>query len=144
MLALWFLGPQLELAIGRGRFLALYLISGLAGSAMVVWLTNSQVQTFGASGAVFGLMGALLVLAVKVGGNVSQIAGWLLINAVITFTFPNISWQGHLGGFLGGVVIAAVLAYSPRPRRSTWQLAGLVTIGVLLVAAIAARVLGFS
>ena len=89
MLALWFLGPQLELAIGRVRFLALYLLSGLAGAAMVVWLTGSQVQTFGASGAIFGLMGALLVVVVKVGGNVSTIAGWLLINAVITLHLPQ-------------------------------------------------------
>ena len=143
MLALWFLGPQLELAIGRIRFLALYFLSGLAGSAMVLWLTGSHVQTFGASGAIFGLMGALLVVAVKVGGNVSQIGGWLLINAVLTFTFPNISWQGHLGGFLGGVLIAAVIVYSPRERRTMWQLVGLVSIGLLLLAAIAARVATF-
>lgn len=139
MLALWFLGPQLELAIGRLRFLALYLISGLAGSALVLWLTPAQVQTFGASGAIFGLMGALLVLAFKVGGNVSQIGTWLLINAVLTFTLPNISWQGHLGGFLGGVLISAVIVYSPRQRRGTWQLLGLTSLTLLLLAAIAAR-----
>lgn len=140
MLALWFLGPQLEMAIGRVRFLVLYFLSGLAGSAMVVWLSGTQLQTYGASGAIFGLMGGLLVLAVKVGGNVSQIGGWLLINAVLTFTIPNISWQGHLGGFLGGVLIAAVIVYSPRQRRGTWQLVGLLVIGLLLLAAVAARV----
>jgi membrane associated rhomboid family serine protease len=139
MLALWFLGPQLELAIGRLRFLALYLLSGLAGSVAVLWLADEHVQTLGASGAIFGLMGALLVLAVKVGGNVSQIATWLVLNAVITFTFPNISWQGHLGGFLGGALIAAVLAYAPRERRGTWQLLGVTAVAVLLLASIAAR-----
>jgi len=144
MLALWFLGPQLELALGRLRFLALYLLSAIAGSTMVLWFANPFTQTLGASGAVFGLMGALLVLAVKVGGNVSQIGGWLLINAVLTFTFPNISWQGHLGGFLGGVLVAAVIVYSPRQRRGTWQLVGLISVGLLLLAAIAARALTFS
>ena len=143
MLALWFLGPQLEMAIGRVRFLALYVLSGLAGSAMVVWLTGTQVQTLGASGAIFGLMGGLLVLAVKVGGNVSQIGGWLLINALLTLTIPNISWQGHLGGFLGGVLIATVIVYSPRTHRGAWQLVGLVSIGLLLLAAIAARIASF-
>ncbi|MEJ7795064.1 MAG: rhomboid family intramembrane serine protease [Nocardioides sp.] len=143
MLALWFLGPQLELALGRLRFLALYLLSAVAGSTMVLWFESPFTQTLGASGAVFGLMGALLVLAVKVGGNVSQIGGWLAINAVLTFTFPNISWQGHLGGFLGGVLIAAVILYSPRQRRGTWQLVGLVSIAVLLLAAVAARVISF-
>ena len=144
MLALWFLGPQLEMALGRVRFLALYLLSALAGSAMVMWFENPLTQTLGASGAIFGLMGGLLVLAIKLGGNVSQIGGWLLINAVITLTIPNISWQGHLGGFLGGVLIAAVIVYSPRQRRGTWQLVGLMSIGLLLVAAIAARVLSLT
>ena len=138
MLALWFLGPQLEMALGRIRFLALYLLSALAGSAMVLWFESPLTQTLGASGAIFGLMGGLLVLAIKVGGNVSQIGGWLLINAVITFTLPNISWQGHLGGFLGGVLVAVVIVYSPRQHRGTWQLIGLASIGLLLVAAITA------
>ena len=59
MLALWVLGPQLELALGRARFLALYLLSGLAGSALVLWSGRSTGGTLGASGAIFGLMGAL-------------------------------------------------------------------------------------
>ena len=123
MLALWVLGPQLELAIGRSRFLALYLLSALAGSALVYWLADPAGSTLGASGAVFGLMGALLVLAVKVRGDVRGILTWVGINAVITFLFPNISWQGHLGGFLGGVLIAALLVYAPRQRRTAWQVA---------------------
>ena len=140
MLALWFLGPQLEVAVGRVRFLALYLLSGLAGSAMVYWLAGEQVQTLGASGAVFGLIGALLVVALKVGGNVSQIGAWLLVNAVITFTFPNISWQGHLGGFLGGLLIAGVLVYSPRgPRRGRWQALGVGLVALLVLTALATR-----
>ena len=122
MIALWFLGPQLEAALGRLRFLALYLLSGLAGSAMILWFTGDQVQTVGASGAIFGLMGGLLVMAVKVGSNVSQIGMLLLVNLVITFTIPGISWQGHLGGFVGGVLVGAALVYAPRgPRRGAWQ-----------------------
>ncbi len=140
MLALWFLGPQLELAIGRLRFLALYLISALAGSTLVLWAAPEYQSTLGASGAVFGLMGALLVLAFKVGGNVSQIGTWLLLNAVLTFTIPNISWQGHLGGFLGGLLVAGVLAYSPRERRGTWQLIGLSALTVAILVAIALRI----
>ena len=139
MLALWFLGPQLEMAIGRLRFLALYLLSALAGSTAVYWLSEPMVPTLGASGAVFGLMGALLVLAHKVGGQTQQILIWLGINAVITFTFPNISWQGHLGGLLGGVLIAAILVYSPRAGRARWQALGLVATAAGLVAAILVR-----
>ena len=144
MLALWVLGPQLELAIGRARFLALYLLSALAGSTLVYWLAPTAGSTLGASGAVFGLMGALLVLAVKVRGDVRGILTWVGLNAAITFLFPGISWQGHLGGFLGGVVIAALLVYAPRQRRTLWQVAGLVVLGVVLAAAIVARTVALS
>ena len=142
MLALWFLGPMLEAVVGRTRFLAIYLLSGLAGSAAVLWLAPEFQSTVGASGAIFGLMGALLVVALKSGGNVSQIATWLLINAVFTFAGPaNISWQGHLGGFLGGCVVAAVLAYAPRgPRRTAYQLVGLGAVLAGLVLAVAVRI----
>jgi len=139
MLALWVLGPQLELAIGRMRFIALYLLSALAGSALVYWASAEYGTTLGASGAVFGLMGALLVIAYKVKADVQQILIWLGINAVLTFTIANVSWQGHLGGFLGGVAIAGILVYAPRQRRTLVQMAGLVVLAVLVVAAIAAR-----
>ena len=140
MLALWVLGPQLELAIGRARFVALYLLSGLAGSVLVYWAAPVGGSTLGASGAIFGLMGALLVVAFKVGGNIQGILTWIGINFVITVVGRGfISWQGHLGGFLGGVLIAAVLVYAPRTRRTLWQTAGLCAIGVLLLVATAAR-----
>lgn len=135
MLALWFLGPQLEMAIGRARFLALYLVSGLVGSAFVYWLSAPQSFTLGASGAIFGLMGGLLVVALKVRADVSPLLMWLGINVVITVLGRAfISWQGHLGGFVGGVLIALVIVYAPRSRRTLWQALGLgvVLLGVLV------------
>jgi membrane associated rhomboid family serine protease len=139
MLALWILAPQLELAVGRARFLALYLLSALAGSTLVYWLADPQGSTLGASGAVFGLMGALLVLAVKVRGDVRGILTWVGLNALITVLVPNISWQGHLGGFLGGLVICVALVYAPRRHRTFWQVAGMVAVGLALLGAIMAR-----
>lgn len=142
MLALWVLGPQLEAVVGRGRFLALYLVSALAGSTMVYWLADPQSSTIGASGAVFGLMGALLVLAFKVGGDVRSILVWIGINAVITVVgASSISWQGHLGGLLGGMLIAGILAYAPRRRRTAVQLGGLVSLTVVLLALVVVRTL---
>jgi membrane associated rhomboid family serine protease len=139
MLALWVLGPQLELAIGRLRYLVLYLGSALAGSALVYAASPEYQPTLGASGAIFGLMGGLLVLAFKVSGNVQGIAVWLGINAVITLTFPNISWQGHLGGFLGGLAIAAVIVYAPRARRSLVQGVGIAMVLAVVLIAIVLR-----
>jgi membrane associated rhomboid family serine protease len=95
--------------------------------------------TLGASGAVFGLMGALLVIAVKVKANPQQILMWIGLNFVITVVFPGISWQGHLGGFLGGGLIALVLVYAPRVRRTAWQSAGLGALAVALVVAAVLR-----
>ena len=144
MLALWVLGPQLELVIGRARFLALYFLSGLAGSALVYWAADQYTLggTIGASGAIFGLMGALAVVALKVGGHVRGILTWIGINFVITFVLAGISWQGHVGGFLGGTAIGAILVYAPRgPRRTAVQVAGLAAVGLLIAAAIVARTL---
>jgi membrane associated rhomboid family serine protease len=140
MLALWVLGPQLEVAIGRWRFLALYFLSGLAGSALVLWAGPEYGGTHGASGAIFGFMGALLVVAHKVGGDVRGIMTWIGINFLITLVFVNnISWQGHLGGFLGGLAASAVIVYAPRgPRRTSFQLAGLAGIGVVVLVALVA------
>jgi membrane associated rhomboid family serine protease len=143
MLALWILGPQLELAIGRLRFLALYFISGLAGSAMVLWFgpEYSLGGTLGASGAIFGLMGALCVMAFKVGGDVRGILVWIGINFFLTFTLGNISWQGHLGGFIAGTAVGAILVFSPRgARRTPVQLGGTAAIAVAVLVAIVARI----
>ncbi len=136
MLALWVLGPQLEAALGRVRFLALYLVSALAGSTAVMWLSGEQVQTLGASGAIFGLLGAFLVLVRKVGGNLQPILMILGINLVITVAGSSfISWQGHLGGVVGGLLVTALLVYSPRERRGLWQLLGTTLLVVALLAA---------
>jgi membrane associated rhomboid family serine protease len=131
MLALWVLGPQLE----------------LAGSAMVLWFAPefSGGGTLGASGAIFGLMGALAVVAFKVGGDVRGIMTWIGINFVLTFTLGNISWQGHLGGFVAGTAVGAILVYAPRgPRRTPVQLAGTCAVAVVVVAAIVARIVQLS
>ncbi len=64
-------------------------------------------------------MGALAVVAFKVGGDVRGVLTWIGINFVITFVIANISWQGHLGGFVGGTAVGAILVYAPRgPRRT--------------------------
>jgi membrane associated rhomboid family serine protease len=140
MLALWQLGPILETAIGRVRFIALYFLSGLAGSAMVYWFAPELSFTFGASGAIFGLMAGLLVIAIKVKGNVQSILGWIGLNFLITFVFVRyISWQGHLGGFLGGLAIAGAIVYAPRGKRRVFQLLGMGLVAAFIAVAILTR-----
>jgi membrane associated rhomboid family serine protease len=140
MLALYILGPQLELMLGRTRFLALYLLSGLAGSAFVYWLAPTNSSTVGASGAIFGLMAALLIVAIRARGDVQGLLVLVAVNVVITVWGRGfISWEGHLGGFLGGLVIALVLVYAPRGRRTFWQVTGLSVFAVALLVAFVAR-----
>jgi membrane associated rhomboid family serine protease len=137
MFALFIFGPALEGIIGRARFLAVYLVSGLASSVMVVFLSYEYSSTVGASGALFGLLGALLVTARKARLNSQWLVQNLVIGVVITVVgWRAISWQGHLGGFLGGMAAAAIIAYAPKSNRSVVQWAGLVLLtAVLLVLA---------
>jgi membrane associated rhomboid family serine protease len=144
MLALYVLGPQLEAVLGRARFLALYLVSGLAGSVAVLWLSGAFGITVGASGAIYGLFGALGVVAHKVGGDLRSLVGLLAINVFITFAVPNISWQGHLGGLAGGALIAALFVYAPRRRRALVQWTGLAALTAVLLALAVVRVLAIA
>ena len=134
MLALYFLGPMLEQVLGRPRFLAVYFVSAFTASAAVMLLSNPNSQTLGASGAIFGLMGALVVVAFKVKADLRQILFWLGLNVVFTvYNTGSISWQGHLGGLLGGALTAAIIVYAPRKRREVIQWTG---IGLVLVVAL--------
>jgi membrane associated rhomboid family serine protease len=144
MLTLYFLGPPVEAILGRARFLALYLVSGLAGSAAVMLFSDSHQQTLGASGAIYGLMGALVVLAHKVGNNPQQILIWIALNLALTFSVANISWQGHIGGLIGGGLLAAAFAYAPRVRRSLLQWSAVGVLVAIALAAIVVRAASFT
>ncbi len=140
LLALWFLGPPLEQVLGRVRFLAVYGISALTASAAVMWLSAPDSVAVGASGAIFGMLGALLLLAKRFGGNYQMIAGFLVLNIVITVMGGGyISWQAHLGGLIGGLASAAALTLPPRERRPAGQLIGLLALTVVTLAAIGWR-----
>ena len=141
MFALFLFGPALEAIIGRARFLAVYLVSGLASSVLVLFLSSQYGSTVGASGALFGLLGALLVTARKARLNSQWLVQNLVIGVVITVAgWRMISWQGHLGGFLGGVVAAALIAYAPKATRSLVQWGGLAVLTVVLLGLTALRV----
>lgn len=139
---LWILGPPVEHAMGRARFLAVYLLSTLAAGATIYTFAPAYSSTLGASGGVFGLMGAMLVVAWRFRADVRGLLVLLGLNAFITFSVPGISWQGHLGGLLGGVLAAGIVALAPKgPRRSLWQWLGLGLLAVVIAAAFVVRTL---
>lgn len=121
MLGLWWLGGPLEQALGRARYLALYLISGLAGSALTYLLAAGTTASLGASGAIFGLFGATAVLMRRLNYDMRPIIALLVINVIITFGWGNIAWQAHVGGLVAGVVIGYAMVHAPRERRALVQ-----------------------
>lgn len=139
MLALFVLGPATEQILGRARFLAVYLASALGGSTAVMLLSDPSGSTVGASGAVFGLLGALLVTFTKARLNTQWISQNIMLGVLITVVgWRFISWQGHLGGLLTGAAAAAIIAFAPKRHRAVVQWTGLgLLIAALLVAAVA-------
>ena len=140
MFALAQLGPVLESALGRVRFLALYVLSALGGSTLSYLVSDRGSVGVGASGAIFGLFGAYYIVVRKLGGETRSILTLLVINLVITFAVPIIDWRAHVGGLITGSVVAAALAHAPRgDRRATFQTAACVGVGLLIVAAVVLR-----
>ena len=142
MYALWIVGPYLEQALGRWRFTALYLLSAVGGSVGVLLLASPMVTAthyawimpvVGASGAVFGLFGAVLVVLRRLGRDARQILVLIGINAVIGFVVPNVAWQGHLGGLVTGLALGAAIAYAPSARRDAVAGVAVIAMAALLV-----------
>jgi len=139
MMALWVIGRDIEPALGRARFLAVYLVSLLGASTAVMLLSVPNALVAGASGAVFGLMGALAVLLRRLRIPLGQVGGLIAINLVITFVLPGISVAGHLGGLLTGAIATAALVYAPAARRVPVQTAALAGLTLVLLASLALR-----
>jgi membrane associated rhomboid family serine protease len=150
MYALYLIGPYLEELFGRVYYVVVYLLTALGGSAGFILLAGGYgrsstgvylTSALGASGAVFGLFGALFIVQRRLGRQMGQIAVIIGINLVLGFVVSGIAWQAHVGGLVVGVACAAVLAYAPRERRRVLQVAGL---GVIALLVIAATVIGLS
>ena len=131
MYVLYILGQMLEPALGRVKFGTIYAVSLLCGSFGALLVTPHS-PTVGASGAVFGLMGAAAVemRARQIPVMQSGVGGLILLNLVISFALPGISWGGHIGGLIGGAVAMLVLQFGARYRSQALALAGCAAIGV--------------
>jgi membrane associated rhomboid family serine protease len=147
MFALWSLGQYLEPMLGRARFAALYLLSGIGGQVAVTLLAGSptlvglatgqddawRTAVVGASGAIFGLFGALLVLNRHLGRSSTAMYATIAINAAFGFLYPGISWQAHLGGLVTGLACAGVIVAFRRQKLRHLVWVGLAGVLVLLV-----------
>jgi membrane associated rhomboid family serine protease len=141
MYSLFVFGPILERMLGRARFLALYLIAGFGGSVAVLLLSPGG-GVLGASGAIFGLMGAFFVIQRRLGGNNIQILIVIAINLAAGFFLSGISWQAHVGGLVAGALVALIYLRTRNALQRNLQIllvAGLVVvlIGITVVRALA-------
>jgi membrane associated rhomboid family serine protease len=132
MWALWVLGRTLEAVLGPVRFLVLYLASGLGGAVAVLFFSDPHSLSAGASGAIFGLFGALFVVLRRLGRSTSSVIPLLILNIAISFV-PGISLADHLGGLVTGVVVAFALAYAPVRSRSKIQIAGVAAVVLFIL-----------
>lgn len=137
MMALWAIGPQLESMLGRWRYIVLYLLAAIGGNVSVLMFSSIQsgtwnVGTLGASGAIFGLFGALVPVIRKVGGDMRSIYGLIGINLVIGFIVPNVSWEGHLGGLITGMALGYLFVRAPKDKRMLYSAGGSVLVFAIL------------
>jgi membrane associated rhomboid family serine protease len=135
MFALYLIGTPVEQYLGPVRYLGLYLVSGLAGSAGA--LIQTPGVTVGASGAIFGILGAMMILEWQVTGRFAGNAlTWIVINLAISFAIPGISWGGHVGGLIGGILVMLAYAHwGDRGRAQYGQLGLGGVLGLLVVGA---------
>ena len=143
MLMLYWIGAPIEEAIGRARFGALYAVSGLAGSAGALLFTDADAITVGASGAIFGLLGAALVFERQrtfvLGGSALSI---VVLNLVLTFAVPNISIGGHIGGLAGGALGGLALSRFGR-AHAVYGRPGVIGFAALLAVGLASVLLAY-
>ena len=136
MYALFVIGRVVEQYLGTTRYIGLYFVSGLAGSAGALLQTPLQ-PVLGASGAIFGILGAMMVLEWQATGRLAgQAAALVAINLGLSFVIPGISWGGHVGGLIGGVLI--MLAYAHWGNRGRAQYGKLGLGGVIGLVGVAA------
>ncbi|WLP88483.1 rhomboid family intramembrane serine protease [Gordonia sp. NB41Y] len=147
MISLYILGRDLEVALGIGRYLMVYVISLFGGSAAVMLAQANEGRSAGASGAIFGLMGAMLIVVLRLRVSPAPVITIIVINLVMSFTISGISLPAHVGGLLFGAAATAAVIYGPRllPAAQRTQrnanIVGWSGLGVLLLVAIAISVL---
>lgn len=140
MISLWFLGPPLEAVLGRVRFVSVYFVTGIAAGATSYYFMPVNSASVGASGAIFGLLGALIIIYRRLRYDVRPIIAIAVLNLVIGFTsvplggFSNVDWHAHVGGLVAGLLLGVGFGYAPAAQRALVQWGSAVVILALAIA----------
>ncbi|MGW1681765.1 rhomboid family intramembrane serine protease [Saccharopolyspora sp. NPDC002376] len=143
MIALWVIGRDLELLLGRWRFAAVYVLSLLGGGAAVFLFGDEMAPVAGASGAVYGLMGGIAIAALRLKVSLRPVLVVIALNIGASVVIPGISLLGHLGGLVLGVLATGALVYAPRNRQTLIQAGALAGLLVVLLAMLITRDMQF-
>ncbi|SHN46807.1 rhomboid family intramembrane serine protease [Cryptosporangium aurantiacum] len=144
MYALWILGRECERLLGRGRFLALYLFAGVGGSVAVYLFSPLNEASAGASASIFGLLGAMFFFLRRLRADPRGLVFLIVLNFSLGFVVANISIWGHIGGFVVGAAVGALMAYLPSgPNRARLQWMALSAVGAALLILVALRTASF-
>ncbi len=138
MYVLFVMGPTLERVLGHVRFAVLYLLAALGGAVASYAFSDMNTVSVGASGAIFGLMGAFVVAGRRLRYDITQVLVLLAINLAFGFIQPNVDWRAHLGGLVVGALVAAIFVFAPKGNQVLWQTIG--CLGVLAALMIATMV----
>ena len=139
MYSLFVMGQTLERIFGHTRFIALYLLAALGGSVASYWFSDLRTVSVGASGAVFGLMGAFVVAGRRLKFDITQVLILLGVNVVFGFMGQGIDWRAHLGGLAVGALVAAIFVFAPRKNQVVIQTLGCLAVLVVLVVLVVMR-----
>lgn len=139
MFALWVIGRDLEVVLGRGRFLVVYLLSLLGGSTAVMLFGDPGGGVAGASGAIYGVFGGIAVVVFKAKLNPTPVLMLIAINIFLSVTLPGISLLGHVGGLIAGALATAAMVYAPPARRTQVQVGACVALLLIMVLTIAVQ-----
>jgi membrane associated rhomboid family serine protease len=138
MLALAIVGPALERVFGWWRFLAIYLVAALGGSVAVYLFGSPFGAVAGASGAIYGLFAATLIVVRKLGLDARFMVVAVALNFAVSFA-PGISLLGHLGGFISGGLLTLAMVYAPKPSRTSLQILAIGVLVAIMVSAVLIR-----
>ena len=128
MYVLFALGPTLERILGHYRYLVLYVMAAIGGGVASYALSDMRTVSVGASGAIFGLMGALVVAGRRLRYDITQVLVLLAVNLVIGFISPGVDWRAHVGGLVTGAVVAAIMVFAPPRHRTATQVVGIIAV----------------
>jgi len=134
MYVLFVMGPTLERILGASRFAVLYLLAALGGAVVSYMFSDFSAVSVGASGAIFGVMGAFVVAGRRLRYDITQVLVLLAINLVFGFAQSGVDWRAHLGGMATGALVSAIFVFAPKRHQLAWQCVGCLGVLVVLVA----------